>query len=85
MKIAVIRCVGDSEKLKYRNMKERYRHNRYHSILNDLRFHGAERLDAAQAAAWAMTAEAGEKKTIEPGIEISIEEAERPERPKEGE
>ena len=51
MKIAVIRCVGDSEKLKYRSMKERYRHNRYHSILNDLRFHGAERLDAAQAAA----------------------------------
>ena len=63
MKIAVIRCVGDSEKLKYRSMKERYRHNRYHSILNDLRFHGAERLEAAQAAAWAQTAEAGEKNT----------------------
>lgn len=76
MNIAVIRCVGDSEKLKYRNVKERYRQNRYHSILNDLRFHGASRMDADQAASWAMKAELGEKKRIEPGIEITIEEEE---------
>ncbi|MBR3585351.1 MAG: tyrosine-type recombinase/integrase [Oscillospiraceae bacterium] len=34
MKIAVIRCVGDSEKLKYRSMKERFRHTLATNLIN---------------------------------------------------
>ena len=63
------------EKVKYRSFKERLEVHRYHGILDSIRLHGADRMDADIAARWCRDrAKAGDRKVVEPGILIEIEE-----------
>lgn len=73
VRVAVIRAVP-GKKIPYGNLTERYKVYLYNQIVVDLTFHGASHIDADQAARWARRAEPGEKKVIDPGIEITIEE-----------
>jgi hypothetical protein len=77
-RIAVIRAVpGKENQVRYAKVRDRIETSRYHSILDALRMHGAQRIEAEDAAKWVYRkAETGETREIWPGIEIVIEEVE---------
>ena len=74
---AVIRAVpGAGDKVKYRSVTDRIPTHLYYSLVNAMRMHGAQRLEAEDTAKWiCRKALAGDRREIWPGIEILIEEA----------
>lgn len=73
---AVIRAVpGASEKVKYRRVTDRVPTYLHFSLVNAMRMHGAQRLEAEDTAKWiCRKAVSGDRREIWPGIEIVIVE-----------
>ena len=73
-RFAQIRAVP-GKKIPYGDLKERHETWRYYTILNTLRFHGVQRMEAETTAKWiCREAKPGDRREIWPGIEIVIEE-----------
>ena len=74
--IAVIGAAkGKEDKVRYAKVRDHIATNRYHSLVDSLRMHGAGKMDAYDAAKWIYrTAKPSDRREIEPGIEIVIEE-----------
>jgi hypothetical protein len=74
--VAVINAEStDNQKVLFRNLHSRCETWRYSSIVWTLEFHGASRMDAEETALWICRhAKAGDRKVIDPGILIVIEE-----------
>jgi len=74
--VAVIRAAPDKKDLvRYPNVTDRLGSWRYYSVVNALRMHGAQKIEAEETAKWAArSAKPGEKREIWPGIEIVIVE-----------
>lgn len=74
-RVAVIRAApGKENRVRYPKVTDRIKTNRYHSVLDALRMHGAQRIEAEETALWVYRkAEEGDRREIWPGIEILIE------------
>ena len=75
-KYAVIRASPDAKgEVMYPEWTARLATHRYYSILNDLILHGVCRMEAEATTRWiCREAKAGDRRVVDPGVEIVIEE-----------